>query len=40
LGPEHPRTRETRTGYMHLLRACGRSEEAAALEAASSQTAP
>jgi tetratricopeptide (TPR) repeat protein len=33
LGPEHPRTLDTRTRYACLLRACGRSEEADALEA-------
>src|SRR5947209_5503777 len=36
LGPQHPRTRDTRTRYASLLRASGRAEEAAALEAASS----
>ncbi len=35
LGPQHPHTLDTRTRYAHLLRACGRSEEAAALEKAS-----
>ena len=36
LGPEHPDTRETRACYAQLLRLCGRLEEAAALETASS----
>jgi len=35
LGPQHPHTLGTRARYVHLLRACGRSEEAAALEKAS-----
>lgn len=34
LGPEHRDTRETRACYAALLRACGRTEEAAALEEA------
>ena len=37
LGPEHLRTLDTRKRYAHLLRACGRTEEAAALEAASTR---
>ena len=33
LGLEHPHTVDTRTRYAHLLRVCGRTEEADALEA-------
>jgi tetratricopeptide (TPR) repeat protein len=36
LGSKHPKTLETRACYAHLLRLCGRLEEAAALETASS----
>lgn len=39
LGLKHPDTVDTRTRYACLLRVCGRSEEAAALEAASIQQA-
>jgi tetratricopeptide (TPR) repeat protein/DNA-binding CsgD family transcriptional regulator len=35
LGSEHPNTLDTRACYAHLLRLCGRPEEAAALETAS-----
>ncbi len=35
LRPEHPRALDTRARYVYLLRACGRSEEAAPLEKAS-----
>jgi tetratricopeptide (TPR) repeat protein len=39
LGSEHPRTLETRTRYAHLRVACGRREEASALEATSTEQA-
>jgi len=39
LGLEHPHTVDTRTRYAHLLRACGRTVEADALEAVSTKQA-